>query len=161
MVSTDRKFIMRASSVLVLAVLLAGCSQVRSRQGYLPDQQLIAAVQPGVDNRESVQRTLGRPSFIGQFDANDWYYVGRETKQLAFALPRPTQQTLLHVRFDQTGNVIAVQDLGLTKVAQIRPESDKTPTLGRNRSFFEDLFGNIGQIGAAGASAPTQDNPDG
>jgi outer membrane protein assembly factor BamE (lipoprotein component of BamABCDE complex) len=49
---------------------------------------VVAAVQPGIDNRESVQGTLGRPTFTGQFDQRDWYYVSRETKQLAFASPR-------------------------------------------------------------------------
>ena len=39
----------------------------------------------------------------------------------------------------------------MEKVAQISPDGDKTPTLGRERSFLEDLFGNIGQVGAGGA----------
>jgi hypothetical protein len=28
------------------------------------------------------------------------------------------------------------------------PVSKKTPTLGRRRSFFDELFGNIGSVGA-------------
>ena len=32
----------------------------------------------------------------------------------------------------------------------LQPDGDKTPTLGRERGFLEDLFGNIGQVGAAG-----------
>ena len=75
---------MMRSFVLLLAstAALAGCSTVRSHQGYLTDPQLVATVQPGIDNRESVERTLGRPTFMGQFDNNDWYYVGRELRQV-------------------------------------------------------------------------------
>ena len=40
-------------------------------------------------------------------------------------------------------------------MSRISPEGDKTPTLGRERSFFEDIFGNIGAVGAPGAGAPT------
>jgi hypothetical protein len=40
----------------------------------------------------------------------------------------------------------------MEKVVRIHPDSHKTPTLGRERSFLEDLFGNIGQVGAAGAT---------
>jgi outer membrane protein assembly factor BamE (lipoprotein component of BamABCDE complex) len=127
-----------------------GCSRIVGHQGYLLDTQLVATVQPGVDNKQSVQRTLGLPSFSSQFGQNDWYYVARETRQLAFGKPRPVSQTVLHVQFDQAGNVSSVRQLGLDQVASIDPVTDKTPTLGRKRGFFEDLFGNIGQVGTIG-----------
>jgi outer membrane protein assembly factor BamE (lipoprotein component of BamABCDE complex) len=142
-------------------VLTSGCARVPGKQGFMIDQQLAGSVKAGVDNQQSVQRTLGRPSFVGQFDANDWYYVSRDTKQLAFKQPRPTAQSILHVRFDAAGNVAAVSSSGLEKVASIRPIKDKTPTLGRNRSFFQEVFGNIGQVGSVGQGGGTADNPDG
>ncbi len=149
-------------SVATLALLAAsGCTRIRGHQGFIADPILVGAIQPGVDNRESVSRTLGRPTFAGQFDANDWYYVARETQQLAFAQPRAVTQTVLHVRFDAAGNVASVERTGVEKIASIDPINDKTPTLGRDRSFFEELFGNIGQVGAVGQSGGTADNPDG
>ena len=145
----------------VALIASTGCSRVRGHQGYLADATLVGAIKPGVDNRDSVLKTLGRPTFAGQFDATDWYYVDRETKQLAFTLPRATKQTLLHVKFDAAGNVAAVEKTGIEKIASIQPMRNKTPTLGRNRSFFEEIFGNIGQVGSVGQGSATQDNPDG
>ncbi len=136
----------------VVVVGASGCSRIVGHQGYLLDSQLIATVQPGVDNKQSVQRTLGLPSFTSQFGQNDWYYVARETRQLAFGSPRPISQTVLHVRFDPTGNVSTVQQLGLDQIASIDPVDAKTPTLGRKRGFFQDLFGNIGQVGTVGGA---------
>ena len=81
-------------------------------RGHVLDQELASAIQVGVDNKDSVARTLGRPTFVGQFDPNDWYYVGRDTATLAFRLPKVTDQTVLHVRFDQAGNVASVQQTG-------------------------------------------------
>jgi outer membrane protein assembly factor BamE (lipoprotein component of BamABCDE complex) len=147
------------AAVMGAALLTAGCARIKDRQGYLIDEQLVSAIQPGVDNRDSVEKTLGRPTFVGQFDQRDWYYVSRETKQLAFAMPRPTDTTVLHVRFDDAGNVASVNRSGLDQVASIEPTSQKTPTLGRERSFFEELFGNIGSIGATGQAGQTADNP--
>jgi outer membrane protein assembly factor BamE (lipoprotein component of BamABCDE complex) len=149
------------SIALLALVATSGCSRVRGHQGYLADATLVDAIKPGVDNRESVTRTLGRPTFAGQFDANDWYYIDRETKQLAFALPRATKQTLLRVSFDAAGNVTAVSKTGVEQIAAIRPMGDKTPTLGSNRSFFQEIFGNIGQVGSVGQGGATADNPDG
>ncbi len=149
------------SVALIAIAATSGCARVRGHQGYIADATLVDAIRPGVDNRDSVAKTLGRPTFAGQFDAGDWYYVDRETKQLAFALPRATKQMVLRVRFDAAGNVAAVEKTGVEKIASIRPVGDKTPTLGSNRSFFQELFGNIGQVGSVGKGGGTADNPDG
>ncbi|WP_428685226.1 outer membrane protein assembly factor BamE [Sphingopyxis sp.] len=135
---------------LALALTVSGCAQLKGRQGYVVDPVLTDAVTPGVDNRESVEKTLGRPTFVGQFSDNEYYYVSRETRQLAFARPRPVAQQVLRVKFDPAGNVVAVDKTGLELVSRLSPEGDKTPTLGRHRSFFEDIFGNIGAVGAPG-----------
>ncbi len=147
--------------LIVAALATAGCTRVRGQQGYVLDQTLVAAITPGVDNQESVEKTLGRPTFGGQFDSKDWYYVSRQTRQLAFSLPKPATQTVLHVRFDARGNVVAVDRSGIEKVARINPVGDKTATLGRNRSFFQEVFGNIGTVGSSGQGGATADNPDG
>jgi hypothetical protein len=62
---------------------------------------------------------------------------------------------VLHIRFDERGNVASVEKTGLEKVARIDPTNGKTPTLGRERGFFQELFGNIGTVGAGGLTAPT------
>ena len=136
--------------------LLAGCTGIREKKGYILDKELAAGVQVGVDNKDSVTKTLGRPTFTGQFDANDWYYVARDTSRIAFRQPRVTDQTVLHIRFDPAGNVAAVNQTGEELVASINPMKGKTPTLGRDKSFFEELFGNIGTINQAGLPGSKQ-----
>lgn len=156
------------------AVAASGCTQLRTHQGYIVDQVLLDSVTPGIDNKASVERTLGRPTFSSQFgvvgseakivtpeEASEWYYLSRNTRQLAFASPRPTEQLLLRVRFDALGNVAAIDRSGVELVSRISPESDSTPTLGRERSFFEELFGNIGTVGAPGAPGGGSGGPGG
>jgi outer membrane protein assembly factor BamE (lipoprotein component of BamABCDE complex) len=137
--------------VLAIALITAtACTPLRSHQGYIVDADLVNSVQPGVDNRQSVLQTLGRPSFTGQFEGGDWYYIARDSRNFAFRNPRPSDQITLRISFDQAGNVAAVRRSGLDQVAQIDPDSKKTPTLGKKRSFFQELFGNIGTVGAPG-----------
>ncbi|HEX7742860.1 MAG TPA: outer membrane protein assembly factor BamE [Sphingobium sp.] len=136
-----------------LAALLlgaSGCTRIRTHQGYQVDKLLVDSIQPGIDNRASVEGALGRPSFTAQFGDQDWYYVSRDMRALAFSNPKPVGQTILHVRFDAAGNVAAVDRMGLEQVAKISPTGDKTPTLGRHRSLFDEIFGNIGAVGAGG-----------
>ena len=68
----------------------------------------------------------------------------------AFRRPRVTDQTVLRVNFDQAGNVASLQKSDETQIASVRPSGDRTPTLGRKRSFFEELFGNISSISQPG-----------
>lgn len=149
---------MKASSLIIVGAvslaLLGGCTRLRAHRGYVVDPVLVSAVQPGVDNKRSVEDMLGRPTFTGQFTQNEWFYVARDTKQLAFARPKPDQQTVLRVRFNERGEVVDVETTGVELAANISPDGDATPTLGRERGFFEDLFGNIGTVGAPGAGAP-------
>jgi outer membrane protein assembly factor BamE (lipoprotein component of BamABCDE complex) len=146
------------TAMIVGTVLLAGCAQTRQHKGVVLDPQLSNAIQPGVDNKDSVEKALGRPSFVGQFTPNDWYYVSRDVNQVAFRNPHVNKQTVLIVRFDQKGNVASVQRTGRELVMNVEPTKRSTPTLGRQRSFFEELFGNIGTVGAPGlpGSGPQQ-----
>ena len=157
---------MRASQIVSLATVIAalslssGCTRLKSHQGYIGDQVLLSSVQPGVDNKESVQASLGRPTFVGQFDQNDWYYYSRDAKQLAFSQPVAENQYVLKVRFDQAGNVASVSQTGKELISKISPEGDKSPTLGRDTSFFEEIFGNIGAVGAGGGQGATPNSPN-
>jgi len=138
------------TAIITLGLALSACSGIRDHRGFVIDQTLADGIQVGVDNKDSVARTMGRPTFTGQFDPNEWYYVSRDTAQLAFRDPKVTDQDVIRVRFDQAGNVTSVEKTGKELIASVDPSGDKTPTLGRKRSFFDELFGNIGTISQPG-----------
>ena len=146
-----------ASAALILAgAATAACQPIRETRGYIVDPVLTQSIQPGIDNQQSVAGTLGRPTFTSQFGEPTWYYVSSTTGRKPFVRPRIQQHQVLAIKFDAAGNVVAADRSGLDEVVYLRPDGDKTPTLGRERSFLEDLFGNIGAVGAPGAGAPQQ-----
>ncbi len=136
--------------VLAAALTMGGCSSISESRGYIVDQTLVSSVQPGIDNQQSVAQTLGRPTFTSQFGDPTWYYVSSVTGRKPFVRPRIRSHSVLAIKFDANGNVLAADRSGIEKVAFFQPDGDKTPTLGRERGFFEDLFGNIGTVGAPG-----------
>lgn len=138
------------AAILGMSLALSACAGIREHKGFVLDKTLSDGIQVGVDNKDSVTKTLGRPTFTGQFDPNEWYYVARDTSQFAFRNPRVTDQSVLRVNFDQAGNVVAVQKTGKELIASVSPSGDSTPTLGRKKSFFDELFGNIGTISQPG-----------
>lgn len=151
--------LVKVSTMALLGLLAAGCASNRAHKGAVIDPELLSSVQPGVDNKDSVTKLLGTPTFSGQFTPDEWYYVSRDTNQLAFRNPRVTKQQITLVRFDPKGNVASVQNTGKELVLNVNPSKRFTPTLGRKQSFFEELFNNIGSVnsapgGGGGGSGP-------
>ena len=142
-----------AALVVSLAFAASGCGTIRESQGYVVDQLLVSSVQPGIDNRQSVEATLGRPTFTSQFGEPTWYYVSSVTGRKPFVRTKIETHQVLAVKFDAAGNVVAADTTGIDQVVYLAPDGDKTPTLGRERSFFEDLFGNIGTVGTGPGAA--------
>lgn len=149
-----------ALAMLVVTTIATGCTRIRDHKGFVGEQTMVTGIQAGIDNRDSVEQTLGRPTFVSQFDKNVWYYVSRDTKQLAFRNPKPVDQYVLTVQFDQAGNVASVNKTGKEQIVSLTPDDDRTPTLGRERGFFRELFGNIGTVGAVGQGGGSADNPN-
>lgn len=158
----------RRAALLLAAVaaasLTAGCTRIKSSQGYIVDEALVSSVQPGVDNKASVERTLGQPTWASEFDRNAYYYVSRNSEQLAFLTPKPVAQSIIIISFDPRGTVTKVERDGLDKVVSVRMSKDKTPVLGKETGIIQDLFGNIGQFngtsgGPGGGQGTGRDGP--
>ncbi len=147
---------LRAGLCCMLVIGAGGCSTIRDHRGYLVDPALTQSVLPGVDNRLSVEKSLGQPTFKSQFGQSAYYYVSLDTVQRPFTRPRIHAGMIMRVGFDTAGTVQQVTRDGVEHAVRIEPDLHKTPTLGRDRSFFEDLFGNIGTVGALPGGQPGQ-----
>lgn len=137
-------------AVVILAMMLAGCTVSEDQRGNLPDPDKLAQIQPGTSTKEQVVKILGSPSSASTFDDDVWYYISRKTKQIAFFSPTVLDQQVFIVDFDSKG---VVKDLGHKTLADsenISPAPGATPAPGRELSFMEQLIGNIGRFGGSG-----------
>jgi outer membrane protein assembly factor BamE (lipoprotein component of BamABCDE complex) len=138
----------------IAAIGIGGCAPLRTHQGYVVDADLVNSVQPGVDTRQSVLDTLGTPTFTTQFGKGQWFYLARDSRNFAYHKPKAVSQITLRISFDDQGRVTRIDRTGIDQVVKIDPVKRTTPTLGRKRSFFQQLFGNIGTVGAPGMAPP-------
>lgn len=140
--------------VIVLALLLAGCTVSEDQRGNLPDPDKVAEIKPGTTTKEQVVKILGSPSSASTFDDDTWYYISRKIKQVAFFSPTVLDQQVFIIDFTDDG---VVKDLGHKTMADaepITPAPGATPAPGRELSFMEQLIGNIGRFGGGGGTAP-------
>ncbi|WP_262695051.1 outer membrane protein assembly factor BamE [Kordiimonas aquimaris] len=143
---------LKASVMMAAGLALSACGDGRAVRGYVFDPQLADAIQPGVDNRISVESTLGTPTIKATFDDSTWYYVSTQVRIRPVFWPDPKEHRVLVVGFNDRGVVSSVNNLGLEDMREIEPVGDKTPTKGRRLNFFEQIFGSIGRFSG---QAPT------
>ena len=146
----NRSKIFGIAAILAAGLATTACSSIREPRGYIVDSLLVGTVQPGIDNQRSVEATLGRPTFTSQYGEPTWYYVSSTTGRKPFVRPSIREHQVLAVKFDAAGNVLSADRSGIEQVVYLSPDGDETPTLGRERGFLEDLFGNIGTVGQPG-----------
>ena len=137
-------------AALCLTALL-GCSPMHNSHGFIPDDDTVGKVRPGVHDRDSVTSLLGFPTSTANFNGETWLYMKRESEQIAFFSEKILDRDVLAVRFDEAGVVIAVERYTLADGRTLIPVERTTPTRGRELSVLEQLFGNIGRFSNQGS----------
>ncbi len=155
-----------AAMVLIAGLpLLGACSNtvmrpIISKHGYIPDAEKIAALEPGVTTKSVARATLGTPSSMATFDQDTWYYISSTQESFAFLDKEVTDREVLAVRFDKTGLLSTVETYGMEDGKVINYVSRKTPTRGKELTFLEQMFGNVGR-GLPGGIGGDQGGPGG
>ncbi|WP_374763819.1 outer membrane protein assembly factor BamE [Yunchengibacter salinarum] len=138
------------------ALVLGACSDRRMSRGYIFDEELAGAIQPGVDNERSVQSTLGTPTLKSAYREGVWYYVSTKVRTRPVFFPDAKEHRVMAVRFADNGTVANVNNYDLADMKHVEPVGGKTPTRGREMGFFQQIFMNFGRfsgqapVGSAG-----------
>jgi outer membrane protein assembly factor BamE (lipoprotein component of BamABCDE complex) len=154
----------RKLRLLALAVglsALTACGIPVDDRGNLPKPDALAKVKPGVTDKQTVVRFIGTPSATAAFDDRTWYYISRETKQVAFLKPELLDQQVVIIHFDDKGIVTAIDRKGLHDAQAMTPNPNATPAQGREFTFLEQLIGNFGKFNNSKAGTPGGPNPGG
>ncbi len=130
---------------LALPLAVGGCTPIIANRGNMLDEDRIAQVKTGTSSKNDVFEALGSPSIVSTFDDNTWYYVGQRTVREAFFKPQVTDRKVIAVEFDDTDHVRKVDRIGLDQAVDVEPLTEKTPAVGREITFMEQLIGNIGR----------------
>ncbi|MBS0122780.1 outer membrane protein assembly factor BamE [Thetidibacter halocola] len=141
----------KASAGLILAVALglAGCSAQYRVHGYVPPEEDLQQIVPGVDTRASVEDVVGVPSTAGVQDDSGFYYVESQVRSFAWQRPEVVDRTVLAITFDGAGVVENIVTYGLED-GQVVPLTRRVTKSGDgNIGFIRQLFGNIGGFSAS------------
>ncbi len=153
---THHGWAVRGGRVLGRAVLIVGlmaataCSPVYRNHGYIPSDDELSLIEVGVDTRETVAVSVGRPSASGLLNDVGWYYVQSRWKQRGVLPPLEEERQVVAISFSEAGVVENVERFGLEQ-GRIVPISRRvTESNVQGSGLLRQLFGNIGGINAGG-----------
>ncbi len=139
------------SIALVVAALgVTGCSPIVDKRGYVPEEEKLSSVSIGSDDKERIYTKLGSPSTMATFEENTWYYISSRTERFGFFAPRITDRQIVAVTFDENDVVTNVANYGLEDGRVVNYVDRSTPTRGKELTFLEQMFGNIGRLPGPG-----------
>jgi outer membrane protein assembly factor BamE (lipoprotein component of BamABCDE complex) len=133
-----------------LALGLTACERTVNVRGHLPDADMVSQISPGVHSRDDVASLLGWPSAVSTFEDSKWYYIGQKTTSVAFFEPEVLERQVIVVSFDKTGVVEETKTLDLADGQPIDPVDRITPTEGKELTFLQQIFGNLGRFSGEG-----------
>ena len=140
----------RACLFLALSLAAAACSPIYENHGYIPTDQDLALLKVGVDTRESVEATVGRPAAEGLLNDEAWYYVQSHWKTVGAAEPVEVTREVVAISFDARGLVSNIERFGLDQ-GRIVPLSRRVTTTNiRGKGILAQMFGNIGRLNTDG-----------
>lgn len=141
-------------SALILAGALTACTPTTELRGHIIEEDRLASIKEGVDNRESVSGTLGTPSAIATFDTDVWFYISTKQERFAFFDAKLLERNIVAVEFDAKGNVAATRRYTLKDSRVVQMVGRVTPTKGRELTFLEQMFGNFGRFSGTETATP-------
>ena len=149
----------RRSAILAIAagLLVGGCANIRDQQGYIVDETLVTSVQPGVDDRNSVLSDARPPHLHRASSTPTTGIMCRARPGISPSMPqvRSARRCCASVSTRP-----AMSPRSTARAWTSRLDSTDAATrrrrLGRDKSFIEELFGNIGAVGSGGPIIPNQ-----
>lgn len=127
-------------AALAIVVAVGACTPMTTTQGNALDPKLVGEIKPGQHNRAQVARLLGTPSSMATFDKNTWYYISKNTEQVAFFQPTTVEQKVIVIKFDADGIVTTVSEYNGDTAREVETVDRVTPTRGQEMSLMGQLY---------------------
>ena len=132
----------------LVMVALAGCTAQYRTHGYVPSEDELQQIVPGVDTRGTVEDVIGVPSTSGTLNESGFYYIESDIRHFAWRRPEVVDREVLAITFDNTGVVENIERYGLQD-GQVVPLARRITRSGDGDiGFIRKLFGNIGGLNA-------------
>jgi outer membrane protein assembly factor BamE (lipoprotein component of BamABCDE complex) len=138
---------MTVAAVALTAV--GACTTMYRSHGYVPSEEEIQQIVPGVDTRSSVEELVGVPTTSGVLKDSGYYYIKSDVKHFGWQRPEVVDRQVLAISFDSAGVVSDITSYGLEDGRVVPISRRVTEGSGTDIGFIKRLFGNVGGLSAS------------
>ncbi len=139
----------KAGVVALVLLSLGACTAQYRSHGWMPPEDELQQIVPGVDTKASVEDLVGVPTTSGVLNESGYYYVESEVRHFAWKRPEVIDRQIVAITFDDVGVVQGIITYGLED-GRVVPISRRVTKSGDGDiGFIRKLFGNIGGLSAS------------
>jgi len=146
-------------SLLSCALLpLSGCaifSDAPHYRGVAVSPHDLKELTPGLSQQADVQAVLGPPTFVEQFNQNNWDYVSQVTRMRIGQTEGVKTQHVVVMTFDNNGVLQSITQKDTQDAVHVAMDGNRTPVPGGHPGFFQMLVGGVGSYNPLGAASDT------
>ncbi|WP_371154573.1 outer membrane protein assembly factor BamE [Jannaschia sp. 2305UL9-9] len=143
----------RFAGLCVLIVGVTACAATFRNHGYVPDETDLQSLTVGVDTRDTVAASVGRPSASGVLQGDAWYYVQSRVRNFAYRAPETIERQVVAISFAENGTVANIERFGLEDGRVVSLSRRVTESSVREFGIIQQLLRNFGNIGIGDALA--------
>lgn len=136
----------RLGAAALALVVLGACTAQYQTHGYMPPEEDLQQIVPGVDTRASVEDLVGVPTTSGATRDSGFYYIETEVKRFAWRAPEVIDRRVLAITFDSAEVVENIITYGLEDGKVVPIQKRVTRSGDGDIGFIRRLFGNIGGL---------------
>lgn len=139
----------RRIAFIVGIAVLAACAPVYRSHGFVPPEEDLVTIQPGIDTRATVSESIGQPTAGGVLNNGGFYYVRSKFRHFGPMEPQEIDREVVAITFDAQGIVRNIERYGLEDGRVVPLSRRVTDESVRDTTFLRQLMGNIGRFDAS------------
>lgn len=136
----------RAGLAMAFVLMMAACTPIVRNHGYAPSDADLSLLTVGVDTRDTVAETVGRPAAQGLLNDEGWFYVQSRFEHVGPRQPREVDRQVVAITFDQNGTVANIERFGLAEGRVVPLSRRVTESNIKGFSFIRQLLSGIGRF---------------
>ena len=133
-------------TLLVTAVFLVSCSEVRTNHGYVPSEAALEQIEPGTTTSDEVLVTIGNPLVVDELYNETWLYVDTSFMQKGMHEAEIEDQNVVAITFTGDGRVARVDRLTVAQTRDIALNADTTEIHEGRLNLFNQLMRAFGRV---------------
>ena len=131
----------------IFFLIVTSCASKKIVNGNLPDVDSVSILKIGKDDKSSILKILGEPSFKGSLGDNSYYYIGSLKTKIAFLKSKVKEQYILEFKFDKKNILKDIYFYDKSRTTDVAMSSLKTESGGLKQGLLSQILGNFGVPG--------------